>query len=77
MPGFDNDGQELFQKSNTSCTMFSTKCYKVTWAKPESGNMHQPWMHNHYGRNLRLTCPHHPKASMKGIDCMSMIHYCL
>ena len=34
--------------------------------------MHQPWMHNQYGRNLRLTCLHHPKALMKGIDCIPM-----
>ena len=23
-------------------------------------------------KDLRLTCPHHPKDSMKGIDCMPM-----
>ena len=30
MHGYDDDSQELFQQSNTSCTMFSTKCYIVT-----------------------------------------------
>ena len=34
MPGYDDDCQELFQQSNTSCTVFSTKYSKVTWAKP-------------------------------------------
>ena len=34
IPGYDDDCQELFQQSKTSCTVFSTKYSKVTWAKP-------------------------------------------
>ena len=33
MPGYDDDSLELFQQKHTSCTVFSTKCYKVTWAE--------------------------------------------
>ena len=34
MSGYDDDGQDLFQQNNILCRAFSTKCYKVTWAKP-------------------------------------------
>ena len=72
MPGYDDDSQELFKKNNISCTVFSAMYNKVTWAKPLSGNMNQLWMQKQYGRILRLTYPHNPKDSMKGIDCMAM-----
>ena len=34
MPGYDNDVKNCSNRSNTSCTMFSTKYSKLTWAKP-------------------------------------------
>ena len=40
--------RDYLNKNNISCTVFSTKCYKVTWAEPYSDNMHQLWMHNQY-----------------------------
>ena len=59
-------------RRNTSCTVFSTRYSKVTWVKPKLENMHHLWMHNQYGGSFSLTCPHHLKDSMKGIDYMHM-----
>ena len=50
-------------RSNISCTVFSTRYYEVTWVKPQSGNIQHLWMHNQYGE-----FESHMSTSSKGLN---------
>ena len=72
IPGYDDDSQELFKQKQYFMYSVLNKVLQSDMGKTIVRKYHHLWMHNQYGRNLRLIYPHHPKDSMKGIDCMPM-----